>query len=352
MGARRWHRLMTGAVLLAVVALVGAPAGLGGSSVPESRLVGGPCTKVTAGKLEIDTVASVVCGAFLGPGSRAMVVNLTTGNCLPFVGWDVFALTGGAWQKVPLPAHGGLSGTPVVAAGAGLRETLPIRRSGDPLCNPTGGLQTRIWHWNGTALVPGAWKHATASPTAANTTHAAIYTPSRNITCTIADNGKTGGVYCLMRQPPSRVSMDSRGRLNVCRGSTCLGNFDENEKFNVLPYGRSITVGRFRCRSQTTGLTCIVAATGKGFLIARAGVKVRAPVRDRCRAGAVRAGRESGACALLEAGRGRVGLRGRGDPGARADGRRSGLPRARPAGRGRRGERSCRRRSSSPAPTS
>jgi len=87
-----------------------------------------------------------------------MVVSLTTGVCLPFVGWELYVLRGGSWQHVILPPHGGLSGHPVVKVGNDLQETLEIRRPSDSLCNPTGGTKSRIWHWNGTRFAPGPWR--------------------------------------------------------------------------------------------------------------------------------------------------------------------------------------------------
>src|SRR5262245_8659118 len=88
-----------------------------------SPAVGGACSKQTAQQLEADTVASVLCGAFAGPDSQAMVVRLTNGTCLPFLSWDVFMQKGGAWTKLPLTGHGGFSGYPVTAVGTDLKET-------------------------------------------------------------------------------------------------------------------------------------------------------------------------------------------------------------------------------------
>ena len=41
----------------------------------------------------------------------------------------------------------------------------------------------------------------------------------------------------------------------------------------MLRYGHSIRVGRFRCTSRTTGMTCKVVTTGRGFRLNRTGVK-------------------------------------------------------------------------------
>ena len=39
-----------------------------------------------------------------------------------------------------------------------------------------------------------------------------------------------------------------------------------------LQYGQSITVGRFRCTSETNGLSCVVVKTGEGLLIGPSGI--------------------------------------------------------------------------------
>jgi hypothetical protein len=45
-------------------------------------------------------VSGVLCGAFLGPGSNAMVVSLLRETCFPNLGWAVLRGTGDAWQLV------------------------------------------------------------------------------------------------------------------------------------------------------------------------------------------------------------------------------------------------------------
>ena len=58
---------------------------------------------------------------------------------------------------------------------------------------------------------------------------------------------------------------------------SCTANFDEFAKFKQLDYGKSISAGGFRCISEQSGITCTVAATGKGFLIAKDGVRPVGP---------------------------------------------------------------------------
>jgi hypothetical protein len=239
--------------------------------------VSGGCSQATAQRLEIDRVAGVLCGAFLGPGSAAMVASLTTGTCLPFVGWSVYALRDGAWQPVPLGAHGGLSGEPPVAVGTDIRETLDVRRAGDSLCNPTGGTRTRIWHWDGTRLTAGTWKQATA---AAAPTHAFFNAPAGiGVQCGISDQpGQASGVgvtcQSVVTKPKlyqQKVTMGANGRPTICRDAgirnRCkLGNAGE-EKISTLGYGKQVTVGRFRCQTLHAGIRCTVTSSGSGFLI-------------------------------------------------------------------------------------
>lgn len=46
----------------------------------------------------------------------------------------------------------------------------------------------------------------------------------------------------------------------------------ESQRLAVLPYGRSLRHGRYACRSERNGVTCVDVRTGRGFRVARAGV--------------------------------------------------------------------------------
>jgi hypothetical protein len=100
---------------------------------------------------------------------------------------------------------------------------------------------------------------------------ARFYTPSRNISCEIFDDGGAqADVGCLMINPQASVNLGPDGHADICQhraNGHCTGNFGEGPSFRQLPYGRSVSVGRFRCSSATTGITCIVRATGKGFFM-------------------------------------------------------------------------------------
>lgn len=106
-----------------------------------------------------------------------------------------------------------------------------------------------------------------ASADAARTS-AEFKSPSRNIACQMT----TTLVICLTQQPTQKATVDRRGKVVACRGSLkCAGNPGEGVK--VLGYGKSVRVGGFRCTVRMTGVTCVRVASGKGFRIARSGIK-------------------------------------------------------------------------------
>jgi hypothetical protein len=265
---------LTFAVALLVAGFVGSARADRTLRTHTAGAIGEPCSRAIAEKLEIDRVAGVLCGAFLGTGSRAMAVITTTGNCLPFLGWDMFALRGGSWKRLNLPAHGGLTYVPLKAAGNDLRETLPIRRRGDMLCNPTGGTQTRLWHWNGTEFAPGPWSYARTKARPSPPREVVYTSPSRNIQCSMTDSARVASVSCQTFEPSATVSMDGTGRLTrICQHEGCAGNAGEGAKYIVIAYGHSVTVGRFRCLSETSGMTCVVSSTGRGFQLSKSGIR-------------------------------------------------------------------------------
>jgi hypothetical protein len=103
-------------------------------------------------------------------------------------------------------------------------------------------------------------------------TYAGFLSPSHNLSCELADRDVRGSyVHCQSVKAPHSVRMGSDGRLKICRGTRCLGNAAENTA--TLNYGKQMTVGRFRCRSQRSGVRCTVIRSGKGFLIHGKGVR-------------------------------------------------------------------------------
>jgi len=116
----------------------------------------------------------------------------------------------------------------------------------------------------------------TTTTTTTKAKTASFYSPSRNLSCEI-DDGYANLVraYCQSLHSPHSVHMGPAGKLTICSGTSaatrCLGNIGEHTP--ILGYGKQVTVGRFRCRSEPAGVTCTVIKSGKGFLINSAGIK-------------------------------------------------------------------------------
>jgi hypothetical protein len=93
------------------------------------------------------------------------------------------------------------------------------------------------------------------------------------ITCLLYDRGTARGAYvfCWLGShwPPAvHATLSAYGSIDetaMIAQPTGLGG-------RALAYGKSIMVGRFRCRSAVAGLTCVVVKTGKGLLISASGV--------------------------------------------------------------------------------
>jgi hypothetical protein len=63
-------------------------------------------------------------------------------------------------------------------AGADVRETTYVFRSGDPRCCPSGGTRSRVWHWNGSRFVAGAWVKDDPWPAVARQVGFPLYRPA------------------------------------------------------------------------------------------------------------------------------------------------------------------------------
>ena len=101
----------------------------------------------------------------------------------------------------------------------------------------------------------------------------AFYSPSRNLWCQIEDHGDAAAhVQCQSWQPPRAATLTLGGRLKTCTGLQCLVQVEGEAPTEVLAYGSRVALGRFRCLSQSVGITCTVIRSGKGFLINGASV--------------------------------------------------------------------------------
>jgi hypothetical protein len=286
------------AALAAFLVLVAASPALG---LPAGHAVTASCSKATA--LEVATrleagadpslpnpIAGVLCGAFAGPGSQVMIATLARGTCLPNLGWAAFRFTEGAWQLVPNGSHPGFVGS-LSALGSDVRETVPVWRTGDGPCDPSGGTKTRVWHWNGSRFVASPWKQVTSgtatAPTAGVLKSSYFKTPSGNIVC-LHTPGPVDqpqwflacGIKSGLKPAPrrracqeggyagDRVTMLARGRVNVpsCAGDP--GALVGEREATVLGYGTTRSGGGIRCTSALTGLTCR-NKSGHGFFLSR-----------------------------------------------------------------------------------
>ena len=150
------------AALAALACLAAAPAA-------SAARTGGACNVTTADKLveaqhlgnagfTPQPVAQVLCGAFLGAGSRAMVVSLSTPGCGFSLGWLVYRKTHGEWRR----AFRTNQGAYLAKAGRRIRAWQGVLAPEDAHCFPSGW-RARYWHWNGTRLVAGRW-HTSGPP--------------------------------------------------------------------------------------------------------------------------------------------------------------------------------------------
>jgi hypothetical protein len=94
--------------------------------------------------------------------------------------------------------------------------------------------------------------------------------PTGNIECEVSSLARLGA-YCQTFKPAVSVTLHTNGRTRICRGNGCIGNGPDN--MTTLRYGRSITVGPFRCTSTTRWMRCVVRRSGHGFTIAAQGIR-------------------------------------------------------------------------------
>ena len=101
-------------------------------------------------------------------------------------------------------------------------------------------------------------------PTRLTLAGGAFRSPTGNLWCALGDSL----VFCRSRRLPHNVYLGVDGRPQTC-GPGCTGL--PKPSWPVLAYGGQVSLGPFRCASQTAGITCRVIRTRKGFLINRAG---------------------------------------------------------------------------------
>jgi hypothetical protein len=230
---------------------------------------------------QLEHPVTVLCGAFLGPGSNAMAVTFNNGSCIPDTGWAVFRDEGGTWRLLDPPGQVKDVILPLTAVGNDIREEYGVYHDGDSPCQPSGGTRARLWHWDGSKLVAGKSTQVQAPAGGGGGSAGTVVvfkSPTRNLSCEMNEHRQGVGsfVYCQSFDRPHSVKLTPNGRVTICRDRRrgaphCLG--DPGEHTPILRYGKQKTLGRFRCRSRHDGITCTVISSGQGFRISSSGVK-------------------------------------------------------------------------------
>jgi hypothetical protein len=214
-----------------------------------------------------DRPGEVLCGPFLGKGSRAMVVSFAASICGGDSGWAVFRRHAGRWNLVWRYRNGQAS---IAKVGDEISETLNILKPTDPRCVPTGGTKTRLRRWNGTQFVAGKWNYHYLNPES-------FLSPDRKVWCSVfATTGASCGTY---PEPPTRAAfLGDDGRVSLCEVLTleypngsrvpngCFQNWPApGDGTPVLSVGESSEVGGIRCTVASDGVTCVkISGAGKG----------------------------------------------------------------------------------------
>jgi hypothetical protein len=107
-----------------------------------------------------------------------------------------------------------------------------------------------------------------------------FFTPGPNGASCEVDVGIRGlpnAASCLIGPPKLSaahaisVTLFPSGTVRVCHGLRCIGNAPEHTP--TLLYGRSVSLGPFRCTSLRSGVRCLVVKLERGFLLGRHGVR-------------------------------------------------------------------------------
>ena len=208
-------------------------------------------------------VYQVLCGAFLGPGSRGMVGSVAIPSCGGSVGWAVFRWAHGMWRLVKNVKHGAF----LDAVGSDIREKIGVLAAGDSHCFPSS-VKYHFWHWNGRRLKAGPWFRALS--------YNPVVSPDGNIYCSFSIvTYPKFEAHCASLSPVHGARLLLNGTFTTCDASgNCLKGV-ERTGAHVVPYGKADEWNDFHCLSESKGFTCTVIggkAAGKGFLINASGV--------------------------------------------------------------------------------
>jgi hypothetical protein len=254
-------------------------------ATPGSTTASGRCSKATARQVMAryhllsdpqlpQPIGQVLCGAFAGPGSRAMAASSFHGVCLPYAGWGVFRYANGVWRLVPGGRHDIILSPGIAKSGNNIVEKATIQYRGETICTASG-LRARVWHWNGRRLVAGPWKVISTGP---KTVHLETFnSPDRKVGCSVTSLPDV--VWCSTNPPGPHLhyaDLHRNGAVRLCDATPtdlCLQNAITHA--TVLRVGQQNERRGFRCISGQKGITCTVIAgtgKGKGFLINSSGV--------------------------------------------------------------------------------
>ena len=285
---------------LAALAAIAAMAFVGVAGAGPALAAGSACDVATAtalvqpnGPNPQQTVASVNCGAFLGPSRPAMLVLIQPQcGCVRFGGWEVFGLVDGAWAPSSDGMHG--SAENLMVSGTSLIEMRSIHRRDDwfRLFGATGGTQTRTWAWDGGAgMAATRWVQA-QPPQAPGVvlllprTHdgtslvrpVQLFQVGNRILCKV-DDDRVNRARCMDAGTASVVSTSfgPRRAVRICRTSatrTCplVEVPADQQPLHVLHAGQSVIVGRFTCRAGAGSVRCTLPG-GRGFAIGSYGAR-------------------------------------------------------------------------------
>lgn len=111
---------------------------------------------------------------------------------------------------------------------------------------------------------------------------ALFVTPGNAVACGMSDRQPADAsdhVVCSYAAPrgAAYAQLTADGHVAICTpehpvgptGSDCLYFGSILKSASRYPAGKSVNVGRFRCKVFATGVQCTVKATGRGFRITR-----------------------------------------------------------------------------------
>jgi hypothetical protein len=221
-------------------------------------------------------VAQVLCGAFTGQGSDAMVVLFSHATgCRHFRAWTVFTYAGGGWKELFTRNETIVS---LAAAGSDIREVVRAYKVHAPRCAPATGNASSLWRWNGSQLTVSPQE--TPTPTGRTLHLRNFFSPDREVWCGIENKASIPWTDVWCGTPAGQVgarivsaSLTKAGAVALCLGTgraTHHCNTTYNSTTATLNVGQSDELDGFRCASETDGITCVVtsgAGEGKGFTI-------------------------------------------------------------------------------------